>query len=438
MTEPTFSEAGTYPAGEYLEDLFADKPTDLRFTKTHYKKIAPTTQHDKGNTTFEFNLLSLKSPYVYLLEDTYMGAQISITKQDGSVPSKTLDSGDPRYVAPINCAVSSLFHSITTYINDTQVEMSSYYQYRCYLNDVLSFSDLSKMSHMETTGLKLDAGNGDNSTGNNGFLGRSAWFKKNFKSGEEYRDGGCYFMAPFRHILWGCEKPIPPGVTVKFVLTRTTDPFYIMQQTADTNDYKVNILKIDIYVKVAGLQEPVWNEFQHRMSKEAIKYFVRKQDVKVIHLQKEFEKWTTESLFPDNQIPSKVFFALVETTAFSGHKHKNPYAFKRRWEKASFSNAEDEMKQKNLQSQLDILLKERDREREERKKETAMTLCVTMQGLKQGSMETVQLYYNRVPDTFTQMKYATPATVNTHQGDDATLYFDAIAPPLNIPQIDVP
>ena len=70
--------------------------------------------------------------------------------------------------------------------------------------------------------------------------------------------------------------------------------------------------------------------------------------------------------------------------------------------------------------------------------QTAMTLCVTMQGLKQGSTESVQLYYNRVTDTFTQMKYATPATVNTHQGDDATLHFDAIAPPLNIPEVDVP
>jgi hypothetical protein len=108
-----------------------------------------------------------------------MGAQISISKQDGSVPDKTLpDSADVRYVAPINCAVSSLFNSITTYINNTQVEMSSYYQYQCYLNDVLSFSDLSKMSHMETTGVKLDAGTGDNTSCNNGFLGRSAWFKK--------------------------------------------------------------------------------------------------------------------------------------------------------------------------------------------------------------------------------------------------------------------
>jgi hypothetical protein len=61
-----------------------------------------------------------------------------------------------------------------------------------------------------------------------------------------------------------------------------------------------------------------------------------------------------------------------------------------------------------------------------------------MQGLKQGSTETVQLYYNHVSDTFTQMKYATPATVNMHQGDHATLHLDTIAPPLNIPPIDLP
>jgi hypothetical protein len=70
--------------------------------------------------------------------------------------------------------------------------------------------------------------------------------------------------------------------------------------------------------------------------------------------------------------------------------------------------------------------------------QTAMTLCVTMQGLKQGSAESVQLYYNRVTDTFAQMKYATPVMVNTHQGNDATLYFDAVLAPLGIPAIDAP
>jgi hypothetical protein len=70
--------------------------------------------------------------------------------------------------------------------------------------------------------------------------------------------------------------------------------------------------------------------------------------------------------------------------------------------------------------------------------QTAMTLCVTMQGLKQGSAESVQLYYNRVTDTFAQMKYATPVMVNTHQGNDATLHFDAVLAPLGIPAIDAP
>jgi hypothetical protein len=155
----------------------------------------------------------------------------------------------------------------------------------------------------------------------------------------------------------------------------------------------VNILKIDIYVKVAGLQEPVWNEFQHRMTKEAIKYFVRKQDVKVVHLPKEMEKWTTERLFPDNQIPSKVFFALVETNAFSGNKNKNPYAFFRRWERVGTQyDLEAAIKQKNLQNQVDFLLKEREqereirrKEREEQKKESERTRQLLLQLLGQKS-----------------------------------------------------
>jgi hypothetical protein len=81
MAEPTITESSTFPANEYLDDFFSDKPTDLRFTKTHYKKFSPITQHDKTGRIFEFSLPAQKAPYVYIFEDTYMSARVSIRKK---------------------------------------------------------------------------------------------------------------------------------------------------------------------------------------------------------------------------------------------------------------------------------------------------------------------------------------------------------------------
>jgi hypothetical protein len=373
MAEPTITESSTFPANEYLDDFFSDKPTDLRFTKTHYKKFSPITQHDKTGRIFEFSLPAQKAPYVYIFEDTYMSARVSIRKKNGELPDQFLPPSQPRKrpmannVGPVNCAVSSLFEDVQTFINDNQIEISNNYQYRSFFNDLLSFDDVCKISLMETTGFRQDHAKTDNSLGNNGWLSRCAWFKINGELGEAYRDDGATFMAPFRHILWGCEKPIPPGCTIRFLLKRLPDDFYIMQTEEDNTEYVVNIDKLDLYVKVAGLQKSLWDELENRLAKSAIKYFLRKIDVKVYHLPRNWTKWTTDRLFPDNTIPSKVFFALIPTAAYSGNPKMNPYEFKRRWEKDAFEtdgSSTNQLKESLLQEKLRSQIEENRRMQE--------------------------------------------------------------------------
>jgi hypothetical protein len=52
-------------------------------------------------------------------------------------------------------------------------------------------------------------------------------------------------------------------------------------------------------------------------------------------------------------------------------------------------------------------------------KYTALAVCTTLQSLKQKTDETVQVFYNRLLDTFSNAKYGRPANILQYQGDDA-------------------
>ena len=52
-------------------------------------------------------------------------------------------------------------------------------------------------------------------------------------------------------------------------------------------------------------------------------------------------------------------------------------------------------------------------------KYTALAICTTLQGLKQKAEETVQVFHNRVLDTFSNAKYGRPANIMQFQGNAA-------------------
>jgi hypothetical protein len=52
-------------------------------------------------------------------------------------------------------------------------------------------------------------------------------------------------------------------------------------------------------------------------------------------------------------------------------------------------------------------------------KYTALAVCTTLQSLRQKADETVQVFYNRVQDTFSNAKYGRPANIMQYQGDAA-------------------
>jgi hypothetical protein len=120
---------------------------------------------------------------------------------------------------------------------------------------------------------------------------------------------------------------------VSFTLHRSSDEFFLMKDESDTQEYQCIVLSCHLYVKVAKMSDAIYKEFYNRFlsSKESLKYQFRRMNVKEFHIPNGGKEFNTSELFPDSEVPSKLFFVLVFTNSKTGKVTKNPYHFWRKF-----------------------------------------------------------------------------------------------------------
>lgn len=248
----------------------------------------------------------------------------------------------------VNNAAASLFSNLQMTIGGREITTNqTHFNYKCYLQNLLSFNDTAKVSNLHLAGWFNDKAwqNEENggewttnaSLSNLGLKNRISWFKSGFKAdASPYRPGGYTFLAPFRHELHGVTKPIPPGIAVTFILDLAKDSFYLMRVpkpkasiSEDTENYKFQVQSCMLFVKVAHMSLPLYRELHARIQHNPIRYFFRKLHMHVETINGNAESVQTNVLNPDKSSPIKIYFALVSTAAYIGDYLLNPYCFVR-------------------------------------------------------------------------------------------------------------
>ena len=174
----------------------------LETTENIYKPIASVDQTD-----IEF-LIPADS-------DTYIDPNIKLFirgklfKTDGTVLAET------DYIAGVNNLLHSLFTQCTISLNGTQISQASEnYNYRAYLETLMTYATDAADSHLKMANWELDEGNllaGDcskpNEVSNTGFLAR--W--NNVKKSQEV-----HMYGRLHADIWNVPKLIINGVKVEF------------------------------------------------------------------------------------------------------------------------------------------------------------------------------------------------------------------------------
>jgi hypothetical protein len=321
--ESQLTEAGTFPAQIYAESFFAKIPTDARFLQCTYQKFNPTSSID--GKTIDFQLDRYDAANVYLIQDTTIEVTVLIKKKDGSLPDKT------KNVGPVNNFLHSIFESVRLIINDIPITTSaSNYPYKAYISNCLTYPNSVKSAQLACQGWYSDLGNHMGPVEeNSGFTERSNLFRKNYDPRSEYKSTGTTVIGRLMHDLVSCETGLPPNTKVKIELDRSEDAFCLMCTADDNEKYVLKIENIALYIPVAQLAAPVFQEINSLMTRknnpQTIGIHYRRIEVRPFSLGRNKLEYNSDALFTDSDLPCKIVLCFVKATDKNGDYHTNPF-----------------------------------------------------------------------------------------------------------------
>jgi hypothetical protein len=360
-------EVNTQPAVNFTEHFFNALPVDSRFNKVVLQEFVPTSGGADDASAIRFHFEKREAPQCYLISKTLIQLDFTITKEDGKTLPLTAS-----IVAGINNTLHSLFSEVSISINGQNISGSKlFYPYKAYLGTLLSFDGEVKNSTLQMQGWANDkARNMGPTSTNSGFYIRSQFMREDEISTNAYRADGCTFIGKLYHELHTCDKPLPPHTAVDIYLTRASSEFSLMSFTTDAVKYKAVVKNIKLLVPVAWLADQMYKEIQLRFPKQTMKYHFRRWSVLTFGIGVNKKETLSETIFSESENPTRIFFALVDTEAYTGNSHKNPFDFARRWSytpdgvegrpAASQEQTEEMMSNlldKKLETKFDILLR---------------------------------------------------------------------------------
>ena len=126
---------------------------------------------------------------------------------------------------------------------------------------------------------------------------------------------------------------MPSNTKVMFSLTRNNDKFVVMTSESenDTEQYKVQILNISLYVPVGVMSLKMTQELMSKWAHTEIQYFYERLDVKVLSMPSNKQEYLSDALFSESEHPSRVYIMLVETASYLGSYTTSPFHFGRKW-----------------------------------------------------------------------------------------------------------
>ena len=235
------------------------------------------------------------------LSDTELKLTFQIHKANGDALATT------DKMCPINNTLNSLFQSAQVSLKDQIVSHSnSMYNYRSYIETLLSYSSAAKRGFLECSGWVTDeAGKFD--------LEANSALDKRMKPFVNKKD---VEMKSRLHIdLSLQEKILPSNLDIRIVLTPAKPEFIFFSKTENAQ-FKLKITGATLYVRKVKLNPAKQLAFEKRISKNPIR----------IPLSYVAMRNVTDGLF-SGVLPHLVIIGIVDNTNFVGALDKNPYNF---------------------------------------------------------------------------------------------------------------
>ena len=231
------------------------------------------------------------------------------------------DIGAAAKIALINNAGNSLFKSTDIDINGRTIPglTNTEYNYKSYLENLLSYSSPAVNSHMIANGWILDAAGDFGPTDTNtGFVKRQKW-----TYGSRLKE----FMCPVASDLFNTDRVLPPGIKLTLRFTRASDDFCLIAPTAvATIGHKIVIQEAKLYVRYIDLNNAIVKRHQALILKHNAILPINRVTVKKFA----FATGLSQAYIPNaytGTLPKSLILGMISQTALNGSVETNPYNF---------------------------------------------------------------------------------------------------------------
>lgn len=208
----------------------------------------------------------------------------------------------------------------------------SYYNFKSYIQSTLTYSSQVKASILESQGYYGDQSSSFDTLddNNSGFFSRNKLFRQNGETDGEYLKEGVRFFGKLNHDLISCETGLVPGTKVTIQFDKAPSSLVLVKPEIDPEQYQFKILDINLYVPVAQLTLPVYNQFSTIFAEKSVSIHFRKTEISEVSLPKNKVEYFSDNLFTKD-VPCRVIICFVKNERKLGN-YKNPFEFRRYWD----------------------------------------------------------------------------------------------------------
>ena len=253
------------------------------------------------------------------LNHSYFVSTLAIKRASGADIGKTT----AEFTGVINNIGQSMWKQIELVLNDTPVtEANGMYAYQSYLETILSFDETKTENYLKMTNWvsdsigKEDTGYLTNSvTKNHGLNTRSA----PFDDSEKVK----VLTKPHVNIC-NQSKYLLPGVRLQWRLSPNSNLFCLMSKAGTSPQlyiYEVKLVLRHIHVKDAALKG-----IERTLMKTPANYPVCQPHMASYLIPAATTNWIQDNVF-NGKVPNRLFFAIVDNSAFNGFQEENPFNF---------------------------------------------------------------------------------------------------------------
>lgn len=312
-------------------ELFSTPSTHIATESSRYVKCKPVNSIDRGSP-IEFRILSDQSEYIDLSQ-SFLHLKCRILARDRKeLKTKISDTNENvpnrSIVFPCNYLLGACFKTVECFLAGQLISSNdTMYPYRAFLETLLSYSANVKKEMLAAGGFYIESGNmeeidkvANKAAGDVVNPSAETRFNKT-KFGKAFE-----LLGRIHGDIFNQGRFLIGNTDLKIVLHRQSPEFFLISATED-HDYMLDIESASLFVKHDTISTSIREAHLLKLQSDTAKYPIKRV------VMKYFTKGSNRDDLSEQNIsvgvlPTRIVLALVDSSAFSGHKQKNPFDLK--------------------------------------------------------------------------------------------------------------